>query len=75
MTKAQIWKKNTQEEIETKVFGASRENINYNEQVILGIPASYLDDHAFKYLFENWFHYVILLIFGEDEQRLFFKRS
>ena len=53
MTKAQIWKKNTQEEIETKVFGASRENINYNEQVILGIPASFLDDHAFKYLFEN----------------------
>ena len=47
MTKTQIWKKKTQEEIEATVFGALREYINYNDQVILGIPASYLDEQVF----------------------------
>ncbi len=46
MTK--IWKKKTQEEIEAIVFKALDENINYNEQVILGIPASFLDGQVFN---------------------------
>jgi len=38
------WKKKEQEKIKTIVFKALRENVNYEEQNILGVPASYLDD-------------------------------
>lgn len=43
-----IWKKKSEEEIHKTVFGALKENINYTEQVVLGIPASYLDDKVFN---------------------------
>ncbi len=41
------WKKKTQEDIKSIVFGALEENVNYAEQNALGIPASYLDDKVF----------------------------
>ncbi len=43
-----IWHKKSQEEIKDTVFQALSKNINYSEQVILGIPASYLDDKVFN---------------------------
>ncbi len=46
MTK--IWKKKTQEEIHSTVFKALQNNINYTDQVMLGIPASYLDEKVFN---------------------------
>ena len=42
-----FWKKKTQEEIKLIVFKALEQNINYDEQNILGVPASYLDDKVF----------------------------
>ncbi len=42
------WKKKTQSEIKAKVFGALSNNVNYTEQCILGIPASYLDEKVFS---------------------------
>lgn len=42
------WKKKSQEEINTTVFSALKNNINYVEQNILGVPASYLDDKVFN---------------------------
>lgn len=43
-----IWKKKSHEEIKTIVFNALLNNINYDEQNILGVPASYLDDKVFS---------------------------
>ena len=43
-----IWNKKTQDEIKTIVFGALKNNVNYNEENILGVPASYLDDKVFS---------------------------
>ena len=43
-----IWKKKSQEEIKTRVFEALNSNINYSEQSVLGIPASYLDNRVFS---------------------------
>jgi len=43
-----IWKKKTHEEIKDIVFNALEQNINYGEQNVLGIPASYLDDKVFN---------------------------
>ena len=48
MTMNTIWKKKTQEEIKTTVFNALDENVNYGEQNILGVPASFLDDKVFN---------------------------
>ncbi len=48
MAITQFWKKKSQEEIEEIVFGALDANINYQNQVILGIPASYLDGQVFN---------------------------
>ena len=45
MTK--IWKKKSQEEIKQTVFKALENNVNYSEQPILGVPASYLDEKVF----------------------------
>lgn len=43
-----IWKKKSQEEIKAIVFKALDENVNYDKQHVLGIPASYLDDKVFN---------------------------
>ena len=43
-----IWNKKSQDEIKTVVFGALKNNVNYNEENILGVPASYLDDKVFS---------------------------
>ena len=42
------WKKKSQEEIKSIVFEALEQNINYDEQNVLGVPASYLDDKVFN---------------------------
>lgn len=42
------WKKKSQEEIKTIVFEALANNVNYDKQNIIGIPASYLDDKVFN---------------------------
>ncbi|WP_033960876.1 pyridoxal phosphate-dependent decarboxylase family protein [Psychroserpens jangbogonensis] len=42
------WKKKSQEDIKSIVFKALEENVNYDNQNILGIPASYLDDKVFN---------------------------
>lgn len=42
------WKKKSQEEIKSIVFKALEENVNYDRQNILGIPASYLDEKVFN---------------------------
>jgi len=41
------WKKLSHEEIQTYIFGALKQNVNYYEQNILGVPASHLDDKVF----------------------------
>lgn len=43
-----MWKKRSQEEIKEHVFDALKKNVNYNESLILGIPASHLDDQVFS---------------------------
>lgn len=42
-----IWKKYNQEEIKARIFAALHQNVNYSEQSILGVPASYLDSKVF----------------------------
>lgn len=42
-----IWNKKSQEEIQSIVFQALANNVNYHEQHILGVPASYLDEKVF----------------------------
>src|SRR5680860_78150 len=42
------WKKKSQEEIKKIVFHALENNINYDNQSILGIPASHLDEKVFS---------------------------
>jgi len=44
----QVWKKKSQKEIKTIVFDALKSNVNYGEQNILGVPASFLDDKVFN---------------------------
>lgn len=44
-----IWKKLSQEEIQQRVFGAVDENVNYVDENILGVPASYLDEKVFPH--------------------------
>ncbi|NQX91354.1 MAG: aspartate aminotransferase family protein [Flavobacteriales bacterium] len=43
-----VWKKKSQEEIKEVVFEALKKNVNYHEQTILGLPASYLDEKVFN---------------------------
>lgn len=43
-----FWKKKSQEEIKTIIFKALEGNVNYNNQHVLGIPASYLDEKVFN---------------------------
>lgn len=42
------WKKLSSEEIKDRVFGALKQNVNYKEENILGIPASHLDNQVFS---------------------------
>ena len=44
----QYWKKRSQLEIKERVFEALAKNVNYVEENILGIPASYLDEKVFN---------------------------
>ncbi len=44
-----IWNKLSQEEIQQRVFDALAENINYVDENILGVPASYLDEKVFPH--------------------------
>jgi tyrosine decarboxylase / aspartate 1-decarboxylase len=41
------WKKISREEINQKVFSATNENVSYTDEVVLGVPASYLDEKVF----------------------------
>lgn len=43
-----IWKKKSQNEIKQRVFKALDQNVDYNEQPIIGIPASNLDAKVFN---------------------------
>jgi hypothetical protein len=43
-----IWKKKSQEEIKATVFAALDKNVNYDEQTVIGIPASFLDEKVFN---------------------------
>ena len=43
-----IWKKRSQQEISKIIFSALDKNVNYDQQNVLGIPASYLDDKVFS---------------------------
>jgi glutamate/tyrosine decarboxylase-like PLP-dependent enzyme len=43
-----FWKKKTHQEIKEIVFSALQNNVNYDSQNVLGIPASYLDDKIFN---------------------------
>ncbi len=42
-----IWEKKSQEEIKDIVFKALQNNVNYDKENILGLPASYLDNKVF----------------------------
>ena len=44
----QYWKKRSEQEIKSIVFEALDRNINYHNQFVLGIPASYLDEKVFN---------------------------
>lgn len=46
--KMKIWKKKSQEDIKKSVFNALAQNVNYDVQNVLGIPASYLDEDVFS---------------------------
>ncbi|MEM6522336.1 MAG: pyridoxal-dependent decarboxylase [Bacteroidota bacterium] len=41
------WKKLSPEAIRHRVFGALKENVNYYDENIIGVPASHLDDKVF----------------------------
>ncbi len=42
------WSKKSQEEIKETIFSALSKNVNYHDQSIIGIPASYLDGQVFN---------------------------
>ena len=41
------WKKLSRPEIRERVFGALKENVNFYEEAIVGVPASHLDSQVF----------------------------
>ena len=43
-----VWRKYSEEELREKVFEALRQNVNYKESNILGVPATFLDDKVFN---------------------------
>lgn len=42
------WKKQSEEEIKSIVFAALEQNVNYDKENILGVPASFLDEKVFN---------------------------
>ena len=42
-----IWKKLSPEAIKERIFDALKQNVNYYEENIIGVPASHLDDKVF----------------------------
>jgi glutamate/tyrosine decarboxylase-like PLP-dependent enzyme len=42
-----IWEKKSQQHIKERIFEALDQNVNYDKQHILGVPASYLDEKVF----------------------------
>jgi len=42
-----FWKKLSEKEINNRIFKALENNVNYQTQNVLGLPASYLDDKVF----------------------------
>ena len=42
-----FWKKLNQESIKERVYAALEQNVNYADQIVLGVPASYLDEKVF----------------------------
>jgi glutamate/tyrosine decarboxylase-like PLP-dependent enzyme len=45
---AQFWKKLSEKDIRKKVFSALENNVDYDKENVLGIPASFLDDKVFN---------------------------
>ena len=43
-----IWEKKSQAEIKSLIFSALKLNVNYENQSIIGLPASYLDEKVFS---------------------------
>lgn len=43
-----IWKRKTVTEINNSIFTALKENVDYKNQTIIGVPASHLDEQAFS---------------------------
>lgn len=41
------WRKLTRETINERIFSALRENVSYTDEIVLGVPASYLDEKVF----------------------------
>ncbi|MEY3236550.1 MAG: hypothetical protein RI883_651 [Bacteroidota bacterium] len=42
------WLKRSQQEINDTVFNALSQNVNYTDEIVLGVPASYLDEKVFS---------------------------
>ncbi len=42
-----LWKKQTDNELRTRIFAALGRNVNYQEQTVFGVPASQLDEKVF----------------------------
>ena len=42
------WVKKNQKEIKEKIFSSLKKNVNYQEESIIGLPASYLDEKVFS---------------------------
>ncbi len=42
------WRKYKDEELKETVFSALKENVNYKDATVLGVPASFLDDKVFN---------------------------
>lgn len=42
-----LWKKLSHEEIKSRVFNALKQNVNYYDESVIGLPASHLDDRVF----------------------------
>lgn len=43
-----VWRKYTDQELKDTVFSALKENVNYKDATVLGVPASFLDDKVFN---------------------------
>ncbi len=42
------WVKKSQKEIKDRIFSSLKKNVNYQEESIIGLPASYLDEKVFS---------------------------